>query len=232
MGLKTTIRTLISSQRKEELAIISKILCDSFAKVLDVAAREDDCIELLHTALSSMGYTEQLFFTRKADWRESLKPHVQRLPISFQAFMGDVQHDAAINSSTVLPRKRRETAGKVPSNIAGKNSMDLDKKAVPRPPLSDNNSLFIKTLESYDINNTMTNFLLECLQQTTKRRSPDLPPEPLLCSEPTQCGLNVHSPFLIIEGESYATGKPVYEAQNEAAVLALAPLKSCMILLS
>lgn len=39
-----------------------------------------------------------------------------------------------------------------------------------------------------------------------------------LCSDPTQNFLNVRFPILVIEGKAYATGKTVFEAQNQAAV--------------
>ena len=45
-----------------------------------------------------------------------------------------------------------------------------------------------------------------------------------LCSDPTQDFLNVRFPILVIEGKAYATGKTVFEAENQAAVSG-----SCMI---
>lgn len=42
--------------------------------------------------------------------------------------------------------------------------------------------------------------------------------EQKLCSDPTQNFLNVRFPILVIEGKAYATGKTVFEAQNQAAV--------------
>lgn len=48
--------------------------------------------------------------------------------------------------------------------------------------------------------------------------------EDKLCSDPTQNFLNVRFPILVIEGKAYATGKTVFEAENQAAVSG-----SCMI---
>lgn len=42
--------------------------------------------------------------------------------------------------------------------------------------------------------------------------------EQKLCSDPMQNFLNVRFPILVIEGKAYATGKTVFEAQNQAAV--------------
>lgn len=55
-----------SPERKESLTNIGKVLHDDFAVVLDTAAGEDDCIELLYRALSSMDERKLLALPRKA----------------------------------------------------------------------------------------------------------------------------------------------------------------------
>lgn len=40
----------------------------------------------------------------------------------------------------------------------------------------------------------------------------------ILCSDPAQQVLPIRFPFLVIEGKSYSTGRPIFEAQNQAAV--------------
>ena len=40
----------------------------------------------------------------------------------------------------------------------------------------------------------------------------------LLCSDPVQQALPIRFPHMIVEGKSYSTGRPVFEAQNQAAV--------------
>lgn len=55
-----------SPQREQPLNNIGKALCDDFAVVLDTAAGEDDCIELLWSALSSMDELKLLALPRKA----------------------------------------------------------------------------------------------------------------------------------------------------------------------
>ena len=42
--------------------------------------------------------------------------------------------------------------------------------------------------------------------------------EDKLYSDPTQNFLNVRFPILVIEGKAYATGKTIFEAENQAAV--------------
>ena len=56
----------VSKGRKKELSRIAHTLHDQFAPVLSGAAREDDCIELFHQALSALGYSHSLLFPRKA----------------------------------------------------------------------------------------------------------------------------------------------------------------------
>ena len=66
----------ISPERKEELSRIAQKLHDDFVDVLDIAAREDDCIELFYQALSSMGYNETLTLPRKAGMVALLNPYI------------------------------------------------------------------------------------------------------------------------------------------------------------
>jgi hypothetical protein len=40
----------------------------------------------------------------------------------------------------------------------------------------------------------------------------------LLCSDPVQKALPIRFVHMVVEGRSYSTGKPVFEAQNQAAV--------------
>ena len=55
-----------SPERKQFLTNIGKDLYDDFAVVLDRAAGEDDCVEILYRALSSMDKLKLLTITRKA----------------------------------------------------------------------------------------------------------------------------------------------------------------------
>lgn len=60
------IQRPVSEERKEELSLIAHTLHNRFAPVLSGAAREDDCIELFHQALSALGYRDSLLLPRKA----------------------------------------------------------------------------------------------------------------------------------------------------------------------
>jgi hypothetical protein len=66
---------------------------------------------------------------------------------------------------------------------------------------------------------------LNDLQQKTIYRENRRQREPVLCSEPTQRALQIRFPFLVIEGKSYATGKYIFDAENQAAVSGACALK-------
>ena len=60
------IQSPISEERKEELSRIAYTIHEKFAPILEEAVREDDCIELFHEALSSLGYSDSILLRRKA----------------------------------------------------------------------------------------------------------------------------------------------------------------------
>lgn len=68
-------------------------------------------------------------------------------------------------------------------------------------------------------------YFLKDLQQKTIRRDSGRRGEPVLCSEPTQRALQIRFPFLVIEGKSYATGKHIFDAENQAAASGACALK-------
>ena len=79
----------------------------------------------------------------------------------------------------------------------------------PRPDITAGlrHSTIIDALVARDLNQTEADDLLRTLQQ-----------QQMLCSDPAQQALPIRFPPMVVEGKSYATGKPVFEAQNQAAV--------------
>ena len=93
---------------------------------------------------------------------------------------------------------------------------DVSPVKTPRPDISIGlrNAVVANALQPRGLTETEASDFLEDLQETkTRNRN-----EPLLCSEPTQRALHIRFPFLPVEGKAYATGSPVYDAQNQAAV--------------
>lgn len=74
----------------------------------------------------------------------------------------------------------------------------------------------VEALECHGINAVAANDFLDYLQQTMCRRKATL--ETLHCSESTQRACTLRFPSLVVEAKSYATGNPVYDVQNQAAV--------------
>lgn len=64
--INSVIHREILEDRKRELYQITRELCDGFAKILNGANREDDCVKPIHQALSLMDCNEKFLFTQKA----------------------------------------------------------------------------------------------------------------------------------------------------------------------
>ncbi len=92
----------------------------------------------------------------------------------------------------------------------------------PRPDVTTGirNTVLVQKLE---VHSTEAGEFLQHLQQQMTYRNGQY--EPVLSSEPTQRALKIRFPFLIVEGKSYATGKTVFDAQNQAAVSGACALK-------
>ena len=238
--VNTIINTSVSAQRTKELAAIRDELCDNFTPVLESAAGEDDCVELLHTALTAMDGSKRLKFPRKADWQQSLKPRIQPSSWNLEDVMGDMLDEAERVDSPQSPPPKRPSRNSPAAQAKTRTAQDdmpapattakIEPKAdsspikTPRPDISIGlrTVAVVDALVSHDMNTVAANDFLDYLQQTFRRNTVQ---EPLLCSEPTQRSLNLRFPFLVIEGKSYATGKPIYEAQNQAAVSGACALK-------
>ena len=64
--INAVIHREVSAERKRELSSIAENLCNDFLNILDGPSREDDCIEPIHRALSSMDSGREFDFRRKA----------------------------------------------------------------------------------------------------------------------------------------------------------------------
>lgn len=95
----------------------------------------------------------------------------------------------------------------------------------PRPDVTTGilTHVLVQKLQAYDLTGTAAEMFLQKLQEQTTYRNEQR--EQVLTSEPTQRPLQTLFPFLIVEGKSYATGKTVFEAQNQAAVAGACALK-------
>jgi hypothetical protein len=83
----------------------------------------------------------------------------------------------------------------------------------------------ITALSPPDLTENQATEFLEWLQTETVQYNDDGPLEPILIIEPAPHGLDLAFPFAVVEGKAYATGKQIFEAENQAAVSAACALK-------
>jgi hypothetical protein len=79
----------------------------------------------------------------------------------------------------------------------------------PRPDITAGflHSTIVKALMALGLDEDKASDLLAKLQA-----------DQTLCSDPTPAATFIRFPFMVVEGKAYATGRPVFEAQNQAAV--------------
>ena len=224
----------IPEKRRREISGIAKKISQSFINNLRGAHREDDLVELIYEALRMMHQDESFDFPRKAgivlpltprctslranlnlDWDPSLKPDVQQEVWNWDA-LGQSNNEA--DGVVDRPNKRQQGERSFPSP-------DTSQSTIPPPAaLSQFKQDAVKTPRpDFTIglrHSTISNALIK--RGLSKFKADDflkgLQRERKLYSDPTQNFLNVRFPILVIEGKAYATGKTVFEAQNQAAV--------------
>lgn len=224
----------ILEERRREISGIAKKISQNFINNLRGAHREDDLVELVYEALRMMQKDETFDFPRKAgiilpltpmytslranldlDWDPSLKPHVQQGFWDLDA-LGQPNNEA--DDVVDRPSKRQQGERSFPSQDTSQSTMPppaalsqskKDALKTPRPDFTVGlrHSTISNALMKRGLSKFKADDFLKFLQRERK-----------LCSDPTQNFLNVRFPILVIEGKAYATGKTVFEAQNQAAV--------------
>ena len=227
----------IPETRKREISGIAKTTSQNFIDILRGAHREDDLIDLIHQALFLMDKDRTFGFVRKAgiilplslmytslranldlklDLDLSLKPEIQQVQ-SLKA-PGQSNND---DSDRIVrrPNKRRRGKRPIPSPHLSQSTIPPPSTALSQPkhdavktPRPDytiglRDSIMTNAL----VHRGLSEFQVDDFQEFLLHRinlSPDS----------TQHFLNVRFPILVIEGKAYATGKTVFEAQNQAAV--------------
>lgn len=220
------------SPKSAKLLAISQEFHDGCVKVVRAAVGEDDCIGVLRTALKAMDHSK-LSLRKKADWRVELKPTIQQ-PAFNLSFVGGYQQQE-IDDASAQPQKRHQQQAS-PTYISPRPSRMKDKDnspiKTPRPDITIGleSTALISALSSQNLNNTEASRFLKLLQNTMMRREPDGPDEPMLCSVPMQHASDLVFPFAVVEGKAYSTGKPIFEAENQAAVSGACGLKILLCL--
>ncbi|KIW82060.1 hypothetical protein Z517_05087 [Fonsecaea pedrosoi CBS 271.37] len=214
------VQPKLDKEREKLVFAIADDLCNDFPDVLEVASGEDDCAELIYQALEAMN--RQLFgkafaFRRKAgpSGTPALKPMVQR-----KSYRSGAPHKSLndMGFSDDRPNKRRQAE----TSYVSPGSAEITMPPPPSPPpMLDNNcvknarpditigflhAVVAKKLVSLGANKLDAEEILKDLQY-----------EQELLSSPTLPALHIRFPSMVVEGKSYATGKSMYEAENQAA---------------
>ncbi|KAL8768857.1 MAG: hypothetical protein Q9209_005038 [Squamulea sp. 1 TL-2023] len=222
------IQPSLSEIKEKELSTISNTFCNDFAGVLKGASREDDSVEPIHAALTSIDSRREFFFPRKSDWDANLKPVVKQREWRFN--VADKPFNTA-DDSRDRPSKRQQAASSYISPERSESAIpssciSLDnsgppimpppappKQAVsivktPRPDITIGlrDTTVIEKLKAKGLRALEANDFLKALQS-----------QQALCSNPLQPAYPMRFPPLVVEGKSYSTGRPVFEAQNQAA---------------
>ncbi|KAL8896487.1 MAG: hypothetical protein Q9207_007682 [Kuettlingeria erythrocarpa] len=206
------IRPDLSAPRQSELGLIADTFCNGFSTVMKGAGREDDSLELIHTALSAMD----------KDWDASLKPSTQRKTWQFKTPANNP--DASTSHNVAIPQQQQEedprsetfymspaSSGSImpPPALPPSTRQDNPGVKTPRPDITVGLrlDLLVDALKSQGLGEIEARDFLKDLQYQQALYSNPLQPIYPLCF-----------PSLVVEGKSYSTGKTIFEAQNQAAV--------------
>ncbi|KAH0538859.1 hypothetical protein FGG08_004576 [Glutinoglossum americanum] len=203
----------ISEERKRELSRIAENLCNAFIDIFEGQHREDDCVEPIYHALSSMDGGKNFIFVMKAgivfpswtsarivryaqcclDWNPSLKPRTRQNGWN-PNFMHETIDEAGDTSQpAMLP----------PTLPLPEQNFSLVKTPRPDITVGLRHSNMVGALE---------------LRGLSKVKASDFLEDQVLYPNPVPGGPSIRFPPIVVEGKSYGTGKPVFEAQNQASV--------------
>ncbi|ERF69136.1 hypothetical protein EPUS_01092 [Endocarpon pusillum Z07020] len=218
------IQRKINEDRKRELERIAQSLHRDIIDCLCGAGREDDYIEPIQRALSSMDSDRKFHFPRKTDWEASLKPNIE--PSSLSLNLNFLAKFKKVANNAITSSKKR----KANKSTLSSNASQLAVEPSCTPVQSEPKVLAVKTARPDITVGLLHETVLEALAARglgSLRATlflKNLQMQQVLYSNPTQHDLPIRFPTMVIEGKSYATGKPIFDAQNHAAVSG-----SCMI---
>ena len=198
---------------------------------------KNDFVKIFHDALDAMRF-DNLCLRTNADWNDQLKPRKQYSPYNVGSlrFKGDRQQQLVDDASILPPAKpyispqssmaRSDsplTTGRQESAMLSFASSHVPEKEetikTPRPDIT--MGLLLKglasALSSQGLNEIDALLFLEDLERLMESHEPDGPEEPMLISVAAPRASDLVFPFGVDEGKAYLTGKPISEAENQAA---------------
>ncbi|MCJ1424013.1 hypothetical protein MMC29_001900 [Sticta canariensis] len=253
------VKAKVPEERQTKLLAISQRFHEGCAQVVRAAVGEDDCMNVLRIALQAMDRST-LILREKTDWQVELKPTIRPSAFDLSLMDGYQQQEANDIWARPRKRQQQQTglgyispepsktgtSFDAPDNNAissetmpppkGCSSSDNDKYdspiKKPRPDMTIGleYTALVSALSSQNLNNDDAVEFLDLLQTTMVRRQPNGPDEPMLCSVPMHRDSDLVFPFAVVEGKAYSTGKPIFEAENQAAVSGACGLKILLCL--
>lgn len=151
------------------------------------------------------------------DWDPNLKPDIQRSVFWNLDTLGQANNE--VDNVVERPSKRQQTARTFPSPDVTQSTSQQ-----PVPTVQPTQDGIVKTPRpDFTIgfqHSTITNALIN--RGLSRLKADDflgyLQEKQVLISDPTMDYLNVRFPIQVFEGKAYATGKTLFEAENQAAV--------------
>jgi hypothetical protein len=219
------INAEVSQERQSQLHVVAQELRDLCLESAKALAGEDDFVNPLRTALEAMRL-DNLCTHEKADWRWELKPEApQQSRFDFSLMHRrdqQPQFDEITGARTHAPANDLQALNTMPAPAPSGSAIKT-----PRPDISIGIKLtaLISALSSQNLDEVDASEFLEQLQNEMLERAPDRPLEPMLISLPASRALDLAFPFAVIEGKAYATGKQIFEAENQASVAGACGLK-------
>jgi hypothetical protein len=149
------------------------------------------------------------------DWEQCLKPNIQQR--SWDMSFLESSHDEADDTTSRLNKRQQVDTSYISPDTSQSDmpppptlpKQDTSPVKTPRPDITVGlrHSTVIEALKAQGLGQNEADEFLDYLQSRQ-----------ILCSNPAQQALPIRFPPIVVEGKSYATGKPVFEAQNQASV--------------
>ncbi|OAP54566.1 hypothetical protein AYL99_11014 [Fonsecaea erecta] len=248
------VGTEVSEDRIAGLGNITKKFHQDCKEKIRGGRSEADFVGILRTALISMK-PGNIELHEMADWREDLKPTIQRPNMNWSFVEKIVRQQDEVNNPSALPTpKSQQQSGQMgtvpqPSMLGASNSASGDRPAqfdmmpppapslvkTPRPDISIGIQQFalipaLSAILTRDLTDTEFERFLQAFENITIPGERGESPEPLLIAVPTQTSSTLMFPFAVAEAKAYSTGRQVFEAQNQAAVSGACGLKMQLLL--
>ncbi|KAH0548644.1 hypothetical protein GP486_007812, partial [Trichoglossum hirsutum] len=246
--INDAVNAKVSEKRLVKLRTIAQNFSEKCREQVISLSGKDDFLDPLRFALEHLGF-KSLGLRTKTNWREDLKPARQRLPDFGKNIKAGVQQLEVDHVSPPSSKRQRQSLGESeyswtnaptvpPANNPQESSTmppppaphlrkgggrELAKYTCPDLSIGITLSALISALSSENLNRAKVEGFIRWLRDAEVQREPDALPKPLLIFTPT-ISQTFTFPFAV-EAKAYATGRQLFEAENQAALSGACALK-------